>query len=760
MVRSFARAQPMRDQRLFERVRQYLHNSGEKYVDVASMAADLQHTYRNEYGRRQKVAFRILVERVYRGVCKMERESKLAMREARHSAKRVLGDDGTDMSSSEAESTDVEILDDEDFGDQGDRNQVNESLVAMYKDIQKDDAGQSVVDQSKSSPGGWFLDSSASHSSRLPRRLGHPHKPEAEDQKREDQKDGDLKKRQKTNRKRARTKGKNVEMIELDKSENVWPKPQRPLERFVDVGGNDDTLRELCRLLLHMRHPEVYQKLGVLPPRGLLLHGPPGCGKTLLARAIAGELELPLVQVAGPEVVSGVSGESEKKVRELFDLAVSSAPCVLFLDEIDVVTPRRDGASKEMERRIVAQILSCMDGLVSLPVSSPVMVLGATNRPDVIDPALRRAGRFDREICLGIPDEGARERILSVLCRTVRLPDDICFKTLAQLTPGYVGADLQAFCREAAMCAVERALQEQDGPAEHGELEKALCWLRSPQLLSPTALDGLCVQLTDFQVALSRVQPSAKREGFATVPDTTWDDIGALDYVRNELSLAILAPVRHPKCFQALGLSKPAGVLLAGPPGCGKTLVAKAIANESGLNFISVKGPELLNMSGATARVVNQLLTEMDGLLDRRHVFVMAATNRPDILDPAVMRPGRLDRTMYLGFPGPDERVAILKTLTKDGTKPPLLLDVDLQSLGQDIRTEGFTGADLAALVREAALAVLRQKLSFTIGVPADTTCDIFIGKQHFEEAFGKVKPSVSKQDRAHYNNLRLSLEG
>ncbi|NWX44266.1 NVL protein, partial [Steatornis caripensis] len=482
------------------------------------------------------------------------------------------------------------------------------------------------------------------------------------------------------------------------------------------------------------------------------------------------ELELPMLKVAATEMVSGVSGESEQKLRELFEQAVSSAPCVLFIDEIDAITPKREVASKDMERRIVAQFLTCMDDLNNVAVTTQVLVIGATNRPDSLDPALRRAGRFDREICLGIPDEAAREKILWTLCRKLKLPESFEFHHLARLTPGYVGADLMALCREAAMCTVNRVLiksekqkrkhihaggstaEESAGTDILDEWQRLLDLLKKQDPLPEEQLQKLCIEMNDFIVALSSVQPSAKREGFVTIPDVTWADIGALEDVREELIMAILAPVRNPEQFRALGLTTPAGVLLAGPPGCGKTLLAKAVANESGLNFISVKGPELLNMyvgeseravrqvfqrarnsapcviffdevdalcprrsdreSGASVRVVNQLLTEMDGLENRQQVFIMAATNRPDIIDPAILRPGRLDKTLFVGLPPPEDRLAILKTITKNGTRPPLDIDVSLEEIAYSQHCDCYTGADLSALVREASICALRQEMA------------------------------------------------
>uniref|UniRef100_A0A4W5NHB8 Nuclear VCP like n=1 Tax=Hucho hucho TaxID=62062 RepID=A0A4W5NHB8_9TELE len=539
--------------------------------------------------------------------------------------------------------------------------------------------------------------------------------------------------------------------------------------KFEDVGGNEDTLADVCKLLIHMHHPEVYQQLGVVPPWGFLLHGPPGCGKTLLAQAVAGEMELPLLKVSAPELVSG---ESEQKLRELFEQAVTSSPCILFIDEIDAITPKREVVSKDMERQIVAQLLTCMDDLNSLAVTAQVMVI---------------------EICLGIPDEAARLRIRKTLCRKLKLSEDFDYRQLARLTPGYVGADLMALCREAAMSTINKVLLKMQD--KNQGLVLMLCHLlsllKSSESLSEEQMAGLCILMSDFQGSLASVQPSAKREGFATVPDVTWEDVGALHDIREELTMAILAPVRSPEQFKALGLSAPAGVLLAGPPGCGKTLLAKAVANESGLNFISVKGPELLNMyvgeseravrqvfqrgrnsapcviffdeidalcprrsgheSGASVRVVNQLLTEMDGLEARRQVFIMAATNRPDIIDPAVLRPGRLDKTLYVGLPPPSDRHAILLTITRGGSKPHLEQDVSLEEIAHDVRSDCFTGADLSALVREASVNALRSVLISPSGhsySDVGPVADIRVSKQNFEDAFKKVRPSVSKKVR------------
>ncbi|CAO3677665.1 unnamed protein product [Umbelopsis ramanniana] len=630
--------------------------------------------------------------------------------------------------------------------------------------------------------------------------------------------------------------------------------PPPPSKRLSDLGGIEACIEEVMELIaMPLAHPEVYIHTGVQPPRGILLHGPPGCGKTMLAHAIAGEMGVPFYNISAPSIVSGMSGESEKKIRDVFEEAKDNAPCLLFIDEIDAITPKRETAQREMERRIVAQLLTCMDDLSwDKTGGKPVMIIGATNRPDSLDPALRRAGRFDKEISLGVPDERAREKILSVLSEKLRLEGEFDFAALAKATPGYVGADLQALITAAGIIAVKRIFKhlrtitgvepnvtsetesiepatesmdvdstaDQAGPdheiskipvkttsVEEFESQTPLEQLRNisefikshKAPLTPEQLESLAITNDDFNLALLKVQPSSKREGFATVPDVNWDDIGALGFVRDELRMAVVEPINHPEFFERVGITAPAGVLLWGPPGCGKTLLAKAVANESNTNFISVKGPELLNkyvgesergvrqvfararasapcviffdeldalcsrrddqQSDASARVVNTLLTELDGAENRSQVYVIAATNRPDMIDPAMLRPGRLDKLLYVELPTAGERNDILKKLTK---KSPLIEGLSLAALANDHRCEGFSGADLASLVREAAVAALRKTFylhSTTLSEEdKNSQKEIFITLEDFNTAFQKVSPSVSKQDKRHYDTLRVKL--
>ena len=637
--------------------------------------------------------------------------------------------------------------------------------------------------------------------------------------------------------------------------------PSTPREvRLSDLGGIEDSLRAIRELILcPLVHPELYSWLGVDPPRGVLLHGPPGCGKTTLAHAIAREAGVPFFSVAAPEIVAGVSGESEAKIRQLFAAASAAAPSIVFIDEVDAIVPKRESAGRQMESRIVAQLLASMDALNdggagmtsatsaeatdasaedeyagAAPRRAHVTVIGATNRPDGMDAAMRRAGRFDREIMLGIPDEAARGRILAVQAKKLRLAGGLDLAEIARRTPGYVGADLSALAKEAAASAVSRIFTKLAGEeggdgggkgadagagagAGSGLMGGGRLGDRRP--LDVDELSSLAITTDDFALALTRVQPSAQREGFTTTPEVTWEDVGSLTEVREELAFSVVEPIAHPARFQAMGLAVSTGVLLYGPPGCGKTLVAKATANEANANFISIKGPELLNKyvgeseravrtlfararaaapcvlffdeldslaprrgndSGnqASERVVNQLLTEMDGLEARSATFVVAATNRPDMIDPAMLRPGRLDKLLYVPLPPPDGRAAILRTLTR---KTPLAPGLDVARVGESGRCGGFSGADLASLVREACVAALKGNLAAaTAHDEARERARIAAGggeagakaaaeatpapppplvtAAHFEEAFKRVQPSVSAADQRRYDELRRKL--
>lgn len=554
-----------------------------------------------------------------------------------------------------------------------------------------------------------------------------------------------------------------------------------------DLGGMDGVIRQLEDLIvLPLLRPEIYTASRIQPPRGVLLHGPPGCGKTMLANAFAAELGVPFIPLSAPSIVSGMSGESEKALRDRFEEASKVAPCLVFIDEIDAITPKRESAQREMEKRIVAQLLTCMDDLaLEKTGGKAVIILAATNRPDSLDPALRRGGRFDKEINLGVPNDIVREQILRALTRQMALADGFDFKHLAKATPGFVGADLNDLVSTAGSVAIKKFLDTlkhegndmmvDDKDSLTSEATVELRGLIS-QAKQPNSWKNVVISITndDFLAALPKIQPSSKREGFATIPDTTWADIGALRSVREELLIAIVEPIRNPEKYERVGITAPTGVLLWGPPGCGKTLLAKAVANESRANFISVKGPELLNkyvgeseravrqvfvrarssvpcviffdeldalvpkrddaLSESSARVVNTLLTELDGLSSRRGIYVIAATNRPDIIDPAMLRPGRLDTLLFVDLPAQEERVEILQTLTRD-------LNIDCSDDLADVARscEGFSGADLESLLRRAGYSAIKRDDKIMI--------------QDFWSAKEKVKPSVT--DRKKYEKLR-----
>lgn len=1148
------------DPMIIPRVKQYLEeNVHQTYVDVGIMARELQERYR-EYNRRKAVPFRMLVEQAYKTVLHsygLDSNPSSDNEDDGNSDLEVMEDNPTSAgnanhmndaltnmymnnkskqgasgaaapSGNDGEA--IDISSDEDDGDgrscdkdkavstTSDRMKLIETQIASNKHI----TVTKVVRTEKSRSGDEAVDSSN----------GNANGP----RKATEQLSLQQPKRRRIEQQNAEVSNSSNPMVgyppvvppvrppvQNGKSVNRQDPAPTPAPRakrfkrevwarfvdtsFEDIGGMDKTLRELCELLLHVKHPEVYRHIGLPPPRGFLLHGPPGSGKTLLANAIAGQLKIGLIVVPATELVAGVSGESEERIRELFEQAAVLSPCVLFIDEIDAISANRINAQKDMERRIVAQLLSSLDGLPKLEGGDGVLVIGATNRPDVLDPALRRVGRFDQEISLGIPDREARSQILKIICRNLKIDESFDYDEMAKLTPGYVGADLLALATRAATMAIKRMLTERErqqliakakrqleieaarrktaeeasqrkeeddddvaimevddtsqptedkgkfngnlsaddvvalddveeevvnldddkeeqqvketeevpAPAKEPEhkapetsepektdvdkldeqkevetiavvdnkaeeskpdevlteskpddqqsdqpktdtvdakgtdeakpeneqaketsgdvtkaqetsmdvtqdttvsdqivdsaqqsseepkpidvdedvemvadsstsvdkvdkvevksateesdkevveasavqqqqsvdlvpsveqlqseiptdenrstvektdavveaekmetdlavepkkedvlptpvltLEKMLTLLLDQSNPLPDEdLDSMCIERGDFLESLKIVQPSAKREGFITVPDVTWDDIGSLGDIREELKLAILAPVKFPQRLKLLGLTSPSGVLLCGPPGCGKTLLAKAVANEAGINFISVKGPELLNMyvgeseravrqcfqrarnsapcviffdefdslcpkrsdtgeGGSGVRVVNQLLTEMDGIEERKGVFLMAATNRPDIVDPAVLRPGRLDKILYVGLPAEDDRADILRALTKNRTQPPLGDDVDLRAIAR--LTEGYTGADLAGLVRQASLQTLKDSIALcNVDDKSSTALEspLKVEFAHFLTAIHSIKPSVNEDDKKHYERLR-----
>lgn len=1148
------------DPMIIPRVKQYLEeNVHQTYVDVGIMARELQERYR-EYNRRKAVPFRMLVEQAYKTVLHsygLDSNPSSDNEDDGNSDLEVMEDNPTSAgnanhmndaltnmymnnkskqgasgaaapSGNDGEA--IDISSDEDDGDgrscdkdkavstTSDRMKLIETQIASNKHI----TVTKVVRTEKSRSGDEAVDSSN----------GNANGP----RKATEQLSLQQPKRRRIEQQNAEVSNSSNPMVgyppvvppvrppvQNGKSVNRQDPAPTPAPRakrfkrevwarfvdtsFEDIGGMDKTLRELCELLLHVKHPEVYRHIGLPPPRGFLLHGPPGSGKTLLANAIAGQLKIGLIVVPATELVAGVSGESEERIRELFEQAAVLSPCVLFIDEIDAISANRINAQKDMERRIVAQLLSSLDGLPKLEGGDGVLVIGATNRPDVLDPALRRVGRFDQEISLGIPDREARSQILKIICRNLKIDESFDYDEMAKLTPGYVGADLLALATRAATMAIKRMLTERErqqliakakrqleieaarrktaeeasqrkeeddddvaimevddtsqptedkgkfngnlsaddvvalddveeevvnldddkeeqqvketeevpAPAKEPEhkapetsepektdvdkldeqkevetiavvdnkaeeskpdevlteskpddqqsdqpktdtvdakgtdeakpeneqaketsgdvtkaqetsvdvtqdttvsdqivdsaqqsseepkpidvdedvemvadsstsvdkvdkvevksateesdkevveasavqqqqsvdlvpsveqlqseiptdenrstvektdavveaekmetdlavepkkedvlptpvltLEKMLTLLLDQSNPLPDEdLDSMCIERGDFLESLKIVQPSAKREGFITVPDVTWDDIGSLGDIREELKLAILAPVKFPQRLKLLGLTSPSGVLLCGPPGCGKTLLAKAVANEAGINFISVKGPELLNMyvgeseravrqcfqrarnsapcviffdefdslcpkrsdtgeGGSGVRVVNQLLTEMDGIEERKGVFLMAATNRPDIVDPAVLRPGRLDKILYVGLPAEDDRADILRALTKNRTQPPLGDDVDLRAIAR--LTEGYTGADLAGLVRQASLQTLKDSIALcNVDDKSSTALEspLKVEFAHFLTAIHSIKPSVNEDDEKHYERLR-----
>jgi len=525
-----------------------------------------------------------------------------------------------------------------------------------------------------------------------------------------------------------------------------------PRTTYEDIGGLREEMQRIREMVeLPLRHPELFQRLGIDPPKGVLLHGPPGCGKTLLARAVANESEANFFSINGPEIMSKFYGESEARLREMFQQAQQNAPSIIFIDELDAIAPKREEVTGEVERRVVAQLLALMDGLTG---RGNVIVIGATNRPSALDPALRRPGRFDREIEIGVPDKQGRHEILQIHTRGMPLAKDVDMKKLFEMTHGYTGADLAALGRETAMKALRRYLPEINLEEER---------------IPPSVLEKMEVKMEDFLNAYKEITPTAMREVYIEVPAVRWDQIGGLEEVKQDLMEAVEWPLKNPEVFERMGIRPPRGILLYGPPGCGKTLVARAVATESEANFITIKGPEVFSKwvgesekairevfrkgrmaapsviffdefdslvprrgmgfadSGVTERVISQLLTEMDGIITLEDVVVIAASNRPDIVDPAVLRPGRFDRLIYVPEPDEKARLEILKLYTKD---MPLAKDVDIKNLASS--TKSYSGADLEGLCREAALSALRRDIKSKEVTLSD-----------FQKAMEKVGPSI-----------------
>lgn len=532
---------------------------------------------------------------------------------------------------------------------------------------------------------------------------------------------------------------------------------------YEDIGGLHEEIRRVREMVeLPLRHPELFQRLGIEPPKGVLLLGPPGCGKTLLAKAVANESEANFFSINGPEIMSKFYGESEARLREIFQKAQESSPSIIFIDEVDSIAPKREEVTGEVERRVVAQLLALMDGLEA---RGNVIVIGATNMPSILDPALRRPGRFDREVEIGVPDKQGRHEILQIHTRGMPLTPDIDLKKLAEFTHGYTGADLAALCREAAMKALRRYIPEINLEEER---------------IPPQILQKMEVRMEDFLAAYREITPTAMREVYIEVPSVHWDEIGGLEEVKQNLRESVDWPLKKPEVFKRMGIRPPKGILLLGPPGCGKTLLAKAVATESESNFITIKGPEVFSKwvgesekairevfrkarmaapaviffdefdsivpkrgmgyadSGVTERVISQLLTEMDGILALDNIVIIAATNRPDILDPAVLRPGRFDRLIYVPAPDEKARLQIFKLYTKD---MPLAKDVDLQNLARV--TKGYSGADIEALCREAAMNALRKNIEIKEVTPED-----------FKKVMEKTGPTITPEMESWYQNL------
>ncbi len=537
---------------------------------------------------------------------------------------------------------------------------------------------------------------------------------------------------------------------------------------YEDIGGLQNEIQRVREMVeLPMKHPQIFKKLGIEPPQGVLLHGPPGTGKTLLAKAVANETSASFFSIAGPEIISKYYGESEQQLREIFEDAKEESPSIIFIDELDSIAPKREDVTGEVERRVVAQLLTMMDGLET---RGQVIVIAATNRVDSVDPALRRPGRFDREIEIGVPDEEGRTEILQIHTRGMPLSDDVNLGDLAHETHGFVGADIESLTKEAAMKALRRYLPEIDLDEED---------------IPPSLIDRMIVKREDFSGALGEVEPSAMREVLVELPKISWEDVGGLVEAQEQVKESVEWPLTDREKFERMGIEPPKGVLLYGPPGTGKTLMAKAVANESEANFISVRGPQLLSKwvgesekairqtfrkarqvspciiffdeldalapsrgqdmgNNVSERVVNQLLTELDGLEEMGDVMVIGATNRPDMIDPALIRSGRFDRLVLIGEPDEEGREEILKIHTKES---PLAPDVSLREIAEI--TDGYVGSDLESIAREAAIEALREDSDAAE-----------IEMRHFRKAMESVRPTITDDLMDYYEQMEDRFKG